>query len=349
MAPGKNILISPLDWGLGHTTRCIPLAKTLQDRGHKIFFAVNETQKTLLKDELSNVEYIHHEGYNVKYPNNGWMAIKMLLESPKILNRIKSENQELEAILNHHPIDFVISDNRFGFHTNKVPCAYITHQINIQAPSIIEPTIYKRHLKYINQFNHCWIPDFKKHPGLGGNLSHKNTPENAHFIGPLTRFRETKNETPHTYEYLAIISGPEPQRSNFEKILIKELSLSNAKCAIIAGTPNRKHDLNKHENIDYYHHLNTTDFASLAQHSRNIICRPGYSSIMDLNTLKKPVFFIPTPGQTEQEYLAKLYEKKGIDWCKQNDFKLENCKFSVFPNTTNQKDLLTPVLNLASL
>lgn len=134
MLEDKKIFISPLDWGLGHTTRCIPIIKALQKLGFKIWIGVNEVQKKLLEQELSNVNYIPFKGYNISYPSSKNMAIKMGIQIPKILNRINSEKKELDKLIEKHGFDLVISDNRFGLHSTKIPSIYISHQINIQAP-----------------------------------------------------------------------------------------------------------------------------------------------------------------------------------------------------------------------
>jgi len=336
LAKSKNIFISPLDWGLGHTTRCIPIAKELYKQGHSITFGVNETQKSLLKQELEFGKYLHFEGYNVHYPKGNNMAFKMLLESPKILKRIKSEQQELATLIDKYNFDLIISDNRFGLYSEKTPCIYITHQINIQGPSILKKQLHKIHGKYINKFSRCWIPDSENDINLGGELSHGNLHKNCLYINPLSRFDQKALHEDEDIEFLAIISGPEPQRSEFETIIIRELKKTNKKSAIIGGKPLIKEG-NTQDNITYFPHLNTEAFYKIISQSKKVICRPGYSSIMDLSILQKPVHFIPTPGQTEQEYLAILHGRKN-GWSKQNELDLSSdLNFNCLPVIPKQK------------
>ncbi len=318
-----NIFISPLDWGLGHTTRCIPIAKELHNRGHKIIFGVNDEQKFLLKQELDFGNYIQFEGYNIQYPKGRSMAVKMLLESPKVLTRIRTEHNELEGLIDKHKLDLVISDNRFGLYTQKIPCIYITHQINIQGPNLIKKQLHKIHGRYINRFTHCWIPDSEGKINLGEELSHGKLHDNCSYIGTLSRFHQKAISENEDIDYLAIISGPEPQRSEFESIIINEFKkLNKNQCAIVAGKPlSKRQELI--ENIHYFSHLNSSEFFKLICRSKKIICRPGYSTIMDLSSLQKPAHFIPTPGQTEQEYLAKLHGKEN-GWSTQNKLKISN-------------------------
>lgn len=333
----KKIFIAPLDWGLGHTTRCIPIAIELHKQGHEIVFGVNSTQRSLLEKEISFASYIHFEGYNIQYPKIGSMTAKMLIQIPKIITRIQSENKELQTLIDRHNFDLIISDNRFGLHTRKVPCIYITHQINIEAP-IFKQALHNLHKTFINKYTHCWIPDYKDNiDNLSGELSHKNFPKNGIFIGPQSRFTTPAKETEIVFDYLAIISGPEPQRTLFEEIIIQNFAKSNKKCAIISGKPTNN-SVDHINNVTLFSHLDSNTFYKIVSESKNVLCRPGYSSIMDFHVLQKPIHVIPTPGQTEQEYLAKYHEKNGIEWSQQQDFKLSHMLFHKLPKQrTNSK------------
>ena len=345
----KKILITPLDWGLGHTTRCIPIVKALQSKGAKIILAVNDIQKSLLIKELTDVEYIHFKGYDIQYPTTDNLALSMLLQSPKIIHRIKKEHKEIEQLVRQKNIDLVISDNRFGAYSKKVPSVYITHQINIQAPLGIEHLLYKIHRNYINKFSQCWIPDYKDiNLSLAGELSHNNTVETDHYIGLLSRFTAPITTANVEYKYIAIISGPEPQRTTFEEKITALFLNQPYKCAIVRGKPQEKQCLKK-ENIDIFSHLDTNDFKALLEVSEHIICRPGYSSIMDLAQLQKKVFFVPTKGQTEQEYLALFhYKKNKIGFSFQDEMILNPKYFGLLPFATNSSltDKLSRVIEL---
>lgn len=330
-----KIFISPLDWGLGHTTRCIPIIKALQELNTEIWIGVNKTQQKLLSEELTNVNYIHFNGYNISYPASEAMTLKMALQIPKILTKINTENKELKKLNEKYKFDLVLSDNRFGLHSNDIPSIYITHQINIQAPLGGGKILHKLHQKYISKFNQCWIPDDNLNT-LAGRLSKSNR-ENHHYIGLLSRFSSPAFSLKSEYKYLAIISGPEPQRSIFENKIINSFKTANERCAILGGKPLSKNQL-KLDNIDYFSHLPSSLFLDLVNLSEKIICRPGYSSIMDFATLQKPVFFIPTPGQTEQEYLAKYFKQNyNIGYCKQSEIegRIVNTQFNNLPYQIN--------------
>lgn len=349
---GKKIFISPLDWGLGHTTRCIPIIKALQALGAQIWIGVNQEQQALLENELTNVNYIYLKGYNVNYPSSSNMAIKMALQLPKILYRIKKEKLALKKLISIHNFDLIISDNRFGLYAEDVPSIYITHQIYIQAPIGIDLILLDLNKKYISNFTQCWIPDYNNiEQSLAGLLSKTATEENYFFIGPISRFDTPSTSTKSEYHYTALISGPEPQRSIFEKQVIQLFETKKEKCAIIGGKP-LENNIHHRNNIDYFPHLSSQQLYELVTVSEQIICRPGYSSIMDLSVLQKPVFFIPTPGQTEQEYLARYYFKKyGIGYCSQKKMLLKRTayNFNLLPFNPNLKLKEILAENLAQL
>jgi UDP-N-acetylglucosamine:LPS N-acetylglucosamine transferase len=109
---------------------------------------------------------------------------------------------------------------------------------------------------------------------------------------------------------MAIISGPEPQRSIFEKMLVSQLKESGLKAILALGKPELGKEVITQGNIDIYPHMNTEEMQQAILSSKLIIGRPGYSSIMDLAVLGKPAILVPTPGQTEQEYLADYHMSK---------------------------------------
>ena len=191
----------------------------------------------LLSTEFPQLEIIRFADYNIKYPKYLPMSVSMLLQIPKILWNIKKEHTTLQSIIKDYTIDGVISDNRFGLYSNKVPCVFITHQLQIQTPYFTE-NIQEFNYKYINKFDACWIMDDKK-TNLAGGLSKPNTlPNNTIYIGTQSRFK--KQEAKKKYDFLAIVSGPEPQRTIFEKGLIEALNERKEKSLIVLGKPELK-------------------------------------------------------------------------------------------------------------
>jgi len=336
----KRILVAPLDWGIGHATRCIPIIYSLIRHNYEVIIAADGRSLHLLITEFPALEAIRLSGYNIKYPTYLPMSISMLFQSPKILIGIKKEHKLLENIIDDYKVDGVISDNRFGLSTKKVPCAFITHQLQIQSPYFTS-AIQQFNYNYINRFNACWVMD-DENENLAGSLSKPDVlPENTVYIGVQSRFEKRKVEK--KYEFLGIVSGPEPQRSILEKGLIKAIQGRKGNSLIVLG----KTELFKSEqigNLTIKSHLNATDLNTAILQAELIICRPGYSTIMDLAKLEKKAIFIPTPGQTEQEYLAENFMQDGICFAQnQAEFNLDAAlqKSKTFTGFQNTKPTLT--------
>jgi uncharacterized protein (TIGR00661 family) len=316
----KRILVAPLDWGIGHATRCIPIINALISQNYDVVLAADGRPLHLLSREFPNLEMIRFSGYNIKYHSYLPMSISMLLQIPKLLWSINKENQTIKQIVKNYKIDGIISDNRFGLFCNDVPTVFVTHQLEIQSPYFTS-SIRDLNYKYINNFDVCWIMDDKK-INLAGSLSTpKVLPKNNVYIGMQSRFE--KSETEKEYDFLAIVSGPEPQRTILEKGLIKALKNREEKSLIVLGKP----EMNTNEklgNLTIKSYLSAKDLNTAILQSELIICRPGYSTVMDLAKLEKKAFFIPTPGQTEQEYLANNFMREGICFSqKQSKFDFE--------------------------
>ena len=309
------------------------MIKSLIFRGHTIITCGDQKSKIIYEKEFPNILHIIIDGYKPtysKYNEQEWSIVKQI---PKFINRIYKEQKDAERISEEQNIDIIISDNRFGFRSNKTINIFLTHQLKIKGPKNLMKFVNRINERFIKKFDECWVPDFENSL-LSGDLStckFKTTK-----IGPLSRFEDgyTK-KTKFKYKYLAIISGPEPQRSLFEKEITHAFKKIKDTCVIITGEIKKSKD--KIKNINIYPHLEIKKFKEIVVQSESIICRSGYSSIMDLYFLQKKVMFIPTPGQTEQEYLAKLHKKKSnIYFQKQGEINLGKSKFMNF-NTENEK------------
>lgn len=303
---------------------------------HRVIIAADKGPLALLKKEFPDLPTIVFPGYNIHYPTNGnSMILKILLRIPNILQEIKKEHAILDKIIPQYQIDIVISDNRYGAWSNKIPSIFITHQLFIKAP-FGEYFLAKITQKYIHKFSSCWIPDYEQKPYLSGALSHKITPNKSHykFIGPLSRFSnhlllKEKGSDLKKYDVMVIISGPEPQRSIFEKKILDQLQKTPLKMIIVRGLPDDK-TKSKNSSLKIVNHLKTDDFLTTMQKSDLIIARSGYSTIMDLILLGKKAILIPTPGQTEQEYLAEYHSKEGNFYTqKQKELNLEKAFIEV--------------------
>ena len=309
-----KLLIAPLDWGLGHATRCIPIIKNCLNTDCEVIIAAEKAQAQLLQNEFPQLKIVALKGYRLHYGQNSWQTIiKILIQIPKILTAINREKRWLQQFLEQEKIDAVISDNRYGMFSKKVLSIFVTHQLLIKLPfgKWAEKKLQALNYKYINHFSACWVPDVGNENALAGELSHPSMPPKTpvKYIGLLSRFE--KKEVPIIYKAIIILSGPEPQRTILEKKIITELSEFKEKAILIRGLPNEKNSINISPLVEVYNHLSGTELNMKICQSEWVICRSGYSSIMDLMRLGKKSILIPTPGQSEQEYLGQyLLEKK---------------------------------------
>ncbi len=326
----KNILICPLDWGLGHTTRCVPLIKEFISQNANVIIAADKLPLAFLKETFPELNFIKFRGYNIHYPKSGRMSLKMITLLPRLFFRIITEHFEVKKIIKDYDIDLLISDNRFGLWNKNIPSVYISHQIMIKTPKylkFLEGALYRINIFIIRKYKQCLIPDFEGSENLSGDLSHKYpAPPNSEFIGPLSRFTLPEISQPHhdfKYDILAIISGPEPQRTILENILLSQLKSSEKKAIVVRGITDKMEHYQLRKDCEVFTHLPTGLLRKYILQSEIIIARSGHTTIMDISALNKNAIFIPTPGQTEHEYLAEyFFNKKYFFFSKQNDFDL---------------------------
>ena len=320
MVSKKNILICPLDWGLGHATRCVPIIKKLIESGSNVIIGADGRSYAFLKKEFPLLQLIKFPGYEIKYPEKGSMVLKMLFSIPRILKGIKAERKNLQKLIKENNIDIVISDNRYGLWNTKTKCIFITHQLTIRCPSwlkLFEFPLFLINKHYIKKYDECWIPDLPGDMKLSSDLSKRfNKFNNIYFIGLLSRFSNTAQKPAtciNKHDILFILSGPEPQRTIFENIILEQSKkIKYMKMLIVRGITEVDEIKNISENIQLVNHLETEKLANAIKESEIIICRPGYSSIMDIAILGKKAILVPTPGQTEQEHLGWYYKQKNI-------------------------------------
>lgn len=335
--PGKSrpsagqarILVVPLDWGLGHATRCIPIIRELISQNCDVWLAGEGAQEQLLKSEFPELPFLNLSGYRIKYAKTkSGLIWKMIQQGPKMKRAIRNEHLWLKKIVDEHEFDAVISDNRYGLYHSKIPSIFITHQLKIKSPEgkwkWLESILQKKNYGYIKKFTACWVPDEEGENNIAGELSHpeKKAPIPVHYIGLLSRF--SKMEVSEMNGHLLIIlSGPEPQRSILEDKIVNEVSHYNGTATIVRGLPGNAGLIPSSNMISFYNHLPAKELNIEMLKAAYIICRSGYSSIMDIVTLEKKCILIPTPGQTEQEYLGSLLMKKAIAlYMDQKDFSL---------------------------
>lgn len=309
----QTVLVAPLDWGLGHATRCIPLIRAFTDSGYRVLIATDAPQENLLKKEFPQHGFLRLPGYNIRYSRSrGWLPLKIIQQLPALLRIVQWEHRWVQEVIEQYDIDLVISDNRYGLWTNKVPSVFITHQLTIKAPyRWLEKLIQIINYRYINRFTECWIPDMKENDGLAGVLSHpmKKPGIPISYLGLPARFQ--RKEVPDRKQVTVLLSGPEPQRTLLEEKIIEQAKQSEQPITLVRGLPGTEEKLSLPAFIQQFNHLESEDLQNILQQSELVITRSGYTSIMELMQLQVKTVLVPTPGQTEQEYLATTLQLKG--------------------------------------
>jgi UDP:flavonoid glycosyltransferase YjiC (YdhE family) len=307
------VLIAPLDWGLGHATRCVPVVRELLRQNCEVIIAAEKAGAALLKKEFPELETLPLEGYRVSYSKSkAFFFLKMMLQFPKVKRAIKKEHAWLDKIIAERQIDLVISDNRYGLWSKKVPCIFITHQLFIKTGNAFsERTAQKINYSYINKFVACWVPDAEGDSNLAGKLSHPNKLPGApvKYIGALSRFE--KKDAAKNIDLLVMLSGPEPQRTLLEEILLPQMEQLHGKMVLVRGLPQGgRLPALKNENIKVYDHLPAAELNDFLAASKIAIARSGYSTVMDLAAMQQKAILVATPGQGEQEYLSQYLSEK---------------------------------------
>ncbi|MFD0977542.1 glycosyltransferase [Salinimicrobium gaetbulicola] len=317
----KRILVAPLNWGLGHATRCIPIIKELINQGFEPVLASDGAALLLLRKEFPQLKSFELPAYNISYSTKGkFLKWKLLFKTPGILNTIRQEKIATKKLVEEENLSGIISDSRFGVRYEHLSNVFITHQLNVLSGNT---TFLSSHIhrKYIQKYTECWVPDLPGRKNLSGYLGHlKHPAENIKYLGILSRFE--KKDLPKKYDHMVLLSGPEPQRTLLEEKLLAELKETEKKIIFVRGVISEESFQSPSPNIHIHNYLFGRELENALNESELIISRSGYTTLMDLSKLEKKAFFIPTPGQFEQEYLASRMEKLGIaPFCKQQDFK----------------------------
>lgn len=301
---GDKILVAPLNWGLGHATRCIPIIDALLARGSQVILASDGDSLSLLQKHYPFLESFCLPSYDINYKYKSIVA-NIILQSPKFVRAVWKERHAINKIVKEHSIDAILSDNRYGCRSDACPSYFMTHQLRLlHSVRFIEEIGSWFNRKLVSPFDKVLVPDYEAYPGLSGRMGHDNRWKELHYLGPLTRFTFDHNEV-EDIDLLMILSGPEPQRSIWENSLLDKYgNEKELKWVMVRGKPCEISG--QDDRIISF--VDAVSLQSLISRSKHIITRSGYSTIMDLKGLDKEITYVPTPGQTEQEYLARLHQ-----------------------------------------
>lgn len=323
MKSKKRILIAPLNWGLGHATRCIPIINALLENEFDPVIGSDGIALALLKKEFPSIETVNLIEYDITYPKDGKdFKKKLLLNTPRLLKVINKEKKLVKRLVQELNLDGIISDNRFGVRSKRVPSVFVSHQLNVLSgtTSWLSSSL---HQKIIAKYDECWVPDVFDEPNLSGALGHmEHAPFTIKYLGAISRFK--KELLPKKHDLMVLLSGPEPQRSMLSKKLKEELQNFEGNILFVEGVIEANQKVIKEAHMTLYNYMTSSELSSAINSSRLVIARSGYTTILDLAALEKKAFFIPTPGQFEQEYLAEsLQQNQLAPYCKQEGFNLK--------------------------
>lgn len=309
--PKPVVIVCPLNWGIGHATRCVPIVRQLLIHGYQPVLASSGQALELLKRTFPELAHEELPDYQIKYQKKGSFSLKIAKLIPSILKAIKKERQATEDLVKKYAAVGVISDNRFGCRSKKVPSIFITHQIRVLSP-VGQRLLRALNKKHINKFDACWIPDFEGDKSLTGKLSKPyKSIKKVEYLGALSRLQPQAPSSTDGFQYLALLSGPEPQRSILEDILKEELKAYSGKSVLIRGVFEGESKLTVEGQLTIQDYALDAELEKLISDSKVVISRSGYSTVMDLCQWGKRAIMIPTPGQTEQEFLSERMDKKG--------------------------------------
>ncbi len=320
----NNVLVAPLNWGLGHATRCIPIIRALLDLGFTPIIASDGMALMLLQKEFPTLKCLELPSYNIEYPaKESDFKFKMLQNMPDVIEAMLTEKKIVKKWVSEYNLKGIISDSRLGVYSKKVPSVFITHQLNVLSGNTSWLTGKVQRL-IIKKFDECWVPDCEEKPNLSGKLGHLKTPfDSIKYLGPLSRM--SKTDVSQKYDLMVLLSGPEPQRSILEEILTNELKDYKGKAIFVKGIVQEELIIEQVENCTFYNFMASDELEEKFNESQMLICRSGYTTIMDLAKLQKKALLIPTPGQYEQEYLAKRLFKQGrLLFVKQENFRISD-------------------------
>lgn len=313
-----KVLVAPLDWGLGHATRCVPVIREFMAQGAEVEIAVVKANAAFFREVFPGVRQRLAPGYNVVYPKYGINMGLWLLKNSAHLNAVmRYEHSYAEEMVERHGYDILFSDNRFAFFSKNAHSVYMTHQRRIAFPpalSAFEGVGIRWHEARMRRFDELWVPDVAEAPGFAGALSHvESAPCPVKFVGPLSRFRGLAAQPPKNparkssagTDIVAVVSGVEPARSRFESQLREVLREIPGRHVVILGKPQAARKSWTEGNIEFHSHLPTEAFAEAVRNTDWVVSRGGYSTVMDMAELGARCIFVPTPGQYEQVVLAR--------------------------------------------
>jgi len=298
----KHFLVCVLNWGLGHASRCVPLIRRIVESGARVSLASDGDALELLRIEFPDLPCLVLPPYRIRYPF-GNMTLNMALQMPRVIRAIQQEHRVVKQFVGREKVDCVISDNRYGCWAVKTPSIFLSHQLRPLIPNpLLEGPVHWGIARWLHRFDEVWIPDQPPPHALAEKLHKGFQGRPLRYLGWLSRFATPLPPKNWEYELAAILSGPEPQRTLLEEAVLRQAERIPGKLLLVRGRPSPPQHLPS--NVDGCELVSGRELEVWVRKSRFLLCRSGYSSLMDLKALGRSALLVPTPGQTEQLYLA---------------------------------------------
>ena len=310
-----RVLVAPFDVGLGHATRCVPIVRALRAAGAVVVLGAAGRSRAFLAHAFPGEPVLELPAYDVTYQRRGSLLVRLLAQGPRVVMRARAERAVVERLARGHRIDVVISDGRFGCRATGCRNVYMSHQLRILIRGGIGPIVTRLHRAVMRSFDEVWVPDLPDEPNVSGAIGHDRLAHRAlHYVGPLSRFVEDAAGARDGVEpgrVLAMVSGPEPQREIFERMVSDALGSTTCQATIAAGRPDAPEDVTLRPGLRRVHHLDDRALARELARAAVVVTRSGYSTLCDTAPFGKRLLLVPTPGQPEQGYLARRLGARG--------------------------------------
>ncbi len=297
--------------GIGHATRSTPIIAKLVEEGHEVVIISYGRAADILKKEFPYLKVYEIPDFPIQYPERAHQFIPYIfMNSNKIARSIFKAHKNFLGLHERQNFDLIISDSRFDVFHRNVPSFLIIHQLRIMVPlHILRAGILVYNTYMSRFFKKILVPDFEEN-SLSGEMSHNLKiidGSKIEYIGPLSPFKH--RDLHRDIDILISISGPEPQRTLFERKIMESIDDLDGNIVITLGKPDENI---QNDGLKIYSYLTMKEREEIMNRSKLVISRSGYSTIMDLYVIGGKAMFVPTPGQPEQEYLARYLESKGV-------------------------------------
>jgi len=315
----KHILVSPLSWGLGHATRDLPIIRHFLARGHHVTVAGEGRALALLKQEVPQCDFTELKDYPLPFSAGKYFVPKFLATAPRMLAAIEREGAAVRRLLEERTFDLILSDNRFRVRSDRTPSFLISHQLRFMTPPGLGPfeiVTETFNYLYMHKFDRIIVPDAADPAeNLSGRLSHEmrflKAPRKVYYAGVLSSV--ARLDVPQDVDLFISISGPDPPRAQMEALILGHVrELDMGRIVVTLGKPEARGVQSLTDRVTVYGFLDRAGQQEMLNRAKMVVCRSGYTTMMELAELRKRALIIPTPGQTEQEYLGRYCRERGF-------------------------------------